>query len=118
MSFIYSYISYFLGWNNDDLKQHNECLNQPVRKPIISNEDLLKVKLNSVKDSINKESFTKNDTSSLIETFELSTGNNLATIEEILSVKLKPIPEKIKQTYYPPRNPVIRQMNQKFGIDN
>jgi hypothetical protein len=114
MSFIYSYISYLLGWNIEESKENNK----PLKHPLITNEQLLKVKLKSSKDDLQVKNEENN--TSLIETFELlsSNGNNLASLEEILSVKLKPIPNKNKQTYFPPRNPVIRQMNEKFGINS
>lgn len=118
MSFISPYISYLLGWNNDDLDKNNKNLNHDyinLKTPFISSEDLKKIKLKSLK----KENLE--DNASKIETFEfteLLNFNNVATLEEILSVKLKPTPKKVKQTYYPPRNPVIRQMNEKFGINN
>lgn len=115
MPFIYSYISYLLGWNNEELKQNTK----PVKKLLISNDELVKVKvkLKSSKDVLPPILKNEDGNNFLIETFELSDGNNLATLEEILSVKLKPIPIKIKQSYFPPRNPVIRQMNEKFGIN-
>ena len=37
-------------------------------------------------------------------------------LQDILNVKLRPTIVNLKPSYYPPRNPVILELNKKFGI--
>lgn len=112
MSILYSYFAYLAGWNEDDKPKIEEnALKPAVKKFLISSDDLIKINLNSTKDIIPGPSRNMPP----IDTFELSNFNK-AQLEEILSIKLKPTKVNIKPDYYPPKNPVIRQMNEKFGI--
>jgi hypothetical protein len=79
--------------------------NLEPKKIIISPGDLKKVNLTRTE--------VKPITS--IDTFELNIHNK-AQLNEILNMKLKPTKVNIKPTYYPPRNPVVKQLNEKFGI--
>ena len=119
---LYSYFSYLAGWKEEDKpisvpapisipKTEDDSMKPIVKKFLISPDDLLKINLNSTNDIIPGPSRNM----PVIDTFELSTFNK-AQLEEILSIKLRPTVVNVKPTYYPPKNPVIRQMNEKFGI--
>jgi len=97
MNSLYSYF-----WPNAENLQPK--INTP-KKIIISPSDLKKV------DLIRAE--VKPIAS--IDTFELNIHNK-AQLNEILNMKLKPTKVNIKPNYYPPRNPVVKQLNEKFGI--
>lgn len=75
------------------------------KKIVISPNDLKKVNLTRRE--------VKNTTS--IDTFEINIYNK-DQLNEILNIKLKPTKVNVKPAYYPPRNPVIKQLNEKFGI--
>lgn len=107
MSTLYSYFSYLVGWNNYE----SNIQEPPLKKFLISPDDLKKAKLDFNKNVIPAPSRNM----PLIDTFELSIFNK-AQLQEILNIKLRPIQKKLKQTYYPPRHPVIREMHEKFGI--
>lgn len=110
MSTLYSYFSYLLGWSVQTTQQNN--LNQETHKKfLITPEDLKKAKLDFNKEVIPAPS--RNMPS--LDTFELSIFNK-AQLQEILSIKLKPVTKSEKPIYYPPRHPVIKEMHQKFGI--
>jgi hypothetical protein len=108
MSTLYSYFSYLVGWN-ENKEQTN--IKEPIKKFLITPEDLKNVKLEFNKDVVPSPARNM----PLINTFELLSLNK-AQLQEILNIKLKPVEKKIKQIYYPPRHPVIREMHQKFGI--
>jgi hypothetical protein len=93
------------------IKTEDDSRKPVVKKFLISPDDLLKINLNSTNDIIPGPSRNM----PVIDTFELSTFNK-AQLEEILNIKLRPTIVNVKPTYYPPKNPVIRQMNEKFGI--
>lgn len=100
MNSIYSYFSYF--WPSVE-NSTPEIIIQ--KKFIISPSDLKKV------DLTHREVNPVNS----INTFELNIYDK-AQLDEILSIKLKPAKVNEKPTYYPPRNPVVKQLNEKFGI--
>ena len=100
MNSIYSYFSYF--WYSTETLEPEVTI---PKKIIISPNDLKKV------DLIHREINPVNS----INTFELNIYNK-AQLDEILRIKLKPAKVNEKPTYYPPRNPVVKQLNEKFGI--
>lgn len=103
MNSLYSYFSYF--WPSVENVENTQPEITIPKKFIISPNDLKKV------DLIRPE--VKPITS--IDTFELNIHNK-AQLTEILNMKLKPTKINEKPTYYPPRNPVVKQLNEKFGI--
>lgn len=97
MNSLYSYF-----WPNVENIQPE--INTP-KKIIISPTDLKKVDL----------IHTEVKPVPSIDTFELNIHNK-EQLNEILNMKLKPTKVNIKPNYYPPRNPVVKQLNEKFGI--
>ena len=97
MNSLYSYF-----WPNAENLQPE--INTP-KKIIITPSDLKKVDLIR----------TEVKPIASIDTFELNIHNK-AQLNEILNMKLKPTKVNIKPNYYPPRNPVVKQLNEKFGI--
>jgi hypothetical protein len=114
---LYDYVSYLFGYDNknkDSISENIIIESEPIIQPkkfLINKEDLNKLNLKHREDVVPEPS--KN--MPLLDTFELSIVNK-AQLDEILNIKLKPTPKVEKPIYYPPRNPVIRQMNEKFGI--
>jgi hypothetical protein len=114
MSSIYSYFtSYF--YNNDvkiEKEQKDEIVNKP--KFLITSDDLKKLNLKSTENIIPAPSRNM----PLLDTFELCVHNK-AQLDEILEIRLnlKPTIVNTKPAYYPPKNPVINEMNKKFGLD-
>ena len=110
MSSIYSYFtSYFY---NDKIEIKDEKLVKP--KFLITPDDLNKLNLKSSKNTIPGPSRNM----PVLDTFELCIHNK-AQLDEILEIRLnlKPAIVNKKQVYYPPKNPVINEMNKKFGLD-
>ncbi len=108
MSSIYSYFtSYF--YNDDKIEQKED---KP--KFLITSDDLKKLNLKSTENIIPAPSRNM----PLLDTFELCIHNK-AQLDEILEIRLnlKPTIINTKPIYYPPRNPVINEMNKKFGLD-
>ena len=113
MAYLYSYFSSYL-WNTTTEEVKKEVKQEDItncNKFLISIEDLNKVNLNPSKDVIPAPSRNM----PLISMYNLHISNK-AYLDEILNIKLKPAIINIKPEYYPPRNPVIREMNEKFGI--
>jgi hypothetical protein len=81
------------------------------KKFIICADDLKKVNLNHQKDVIPGPSRNM----PVLDTFELQIYNK-AHLDEILNIKLRPTVVNKKPTYYPPRHPVVKELNEKFGI--
>ena len=84
---------------------------EPDKKYLITLNDLKSVGLKHTKDVIAAPSRNM----PLINTLSLLKSNK-AQLEEIMNIKLKPVKLNIKPVYYPPRHPVIRELNDKFGI--
>lgn len=111
-SFYYYFMSYFYDNNSKELPP-KEISREEIKpnKFLISFEELNKVNLKPSKDVIPAPSRNM----PLIDTFELNIYNK-AQLYEILNIKLRPTIVNEKPTYYPPKNPVVRQLNEKFGI--
>ena len=116
MNSFYYYFNYLLPFYNESEHKINEEIisSEPLpKKFIITSEDLIKVNLIPQKNIIPAPSRNM----PVLDTFELNIHNK-AQLDEILNIKLKPTKINIKQTYYPPRHPVIKQLNEMFGIGN
>ena len=109
MAYLYSYFSSYL-WNTEKETVKTEDTNKS-NKFLISIDDLNKVNLTPSIDVIPAPSRNM----PLISMYNLHISNK-AYLDEILNIKLKPSIINIKPEYYPPRNPVIRELNEKFGI--
>jgi hypothetical protein len=110
MNLLYSYFNYL--WSSDNKVIEEKQINLPLpKKFIITSDDLLKVNLHPQKDVIPAPSRNM----PVIDTFELNIYNK-AQLQELLSIKLKPTKINEKPVYYPPRHPVVKQLNEKFGI--
>lgn len=110
MSSLYSYFtSYFYNDDKVEEKTQNE---KP--KFLITSDDLKNLNLKSTENIIPAPSRNM----PLLDTFELCVHNK-AQLDEILEIRLnlKPTIVNEKPIYYPPRNPVINEMNKKFGLD-
>lgn len=112
MNSVYYYFSY-LWYGNQPVE--TDMINVPSipKKFIISPSDLKKV------DLVHHEGVTPSPSRNmpLLDTFELNIYNK-AQLTEILNIKLKPTKVNEKPTYYPPRHPVVKQLNERFGIGN
>ena len=115
MNSVYYYFSY-LWYGNQPTE--TDMTNVPIvpnipKKFIISPSDLKKV------DLVHHEGVTPSPSRNmpLLDTFELNIYNK-AQLTEILNIKLKPTKVNEKPTYYPPRHPVVKQLNERFGIGN
>lgn len=113
---------YYYFWPNEVKVSQSETNNietnivsipEPIlpKKFIISADDLKKVNLNPEKNVIPGP--TRN--MPVLDTFELQIHNK-AHLDEILNIKLRPTVVNKKPTYYPPRHPVVKELNEKFGI--
>jgi len=114
MAYLYSYFSsYIWNTNKEETKEESTDTIDTIdcNKFLISIDDLNKVNLKFTEDIVPAPS--RNMPS--ISVYKLNTSNK-AYLDEILNIKLKPAIVNIKPEYYPPRNPVIREMNEKFGI--
>ena len=91
----------------------HDIVHEPIlpKKFIICADDLKKVNLNHQKDVIPGPSRNM----PVLDTFELQIYNK-AHLDEILNIKLRPTVVNKKPTYYPPRHPVVKELNEKFGI--
>lgn len=112
-SLYYYFMSYFYDDNSKELVVAKEIPHEEIKpkKFLISFEELNNVNLKPSKDVIPAPSRNM----PLIDTFELNLSNK-AQLDEILNIKLKPTIVNKKPTYYPPKNPVIKELNEKFGI--
>jgi hypothetical protein len=112
MSSLYSYFTSYFYNNDDKIEQKEEDINKP--KFLITSDDLKNLNLKSTENIIPAPSRNM----PLLDTFELCIHNK-AQLDEILEIRLnlKPTIVNQKQIYYPPRNPVINEMNKKFGLD-
>ena len=124
MSIVFDYLNYYLYGTKpkNDITEiitttttENEGFEKietifHVKKHLISIDDLKFINLQPVHNIIPGPSrnappeFTKVDLCNL----------NKAQLNQILSVKLKPIPVLQKQTFFPPRHPVIFELYNKF----
>lgn len=117
MSFLYSYLNYYIYGIEvekkeeikEDIKKKDE--DDYVKLNFISIEQLKSVNLQPIKDIIPNPSrnvppnFTKVDLRNL----------NKAQLDCILNVKLKPSPKIIKNTIYEPRHPCLKELLNKFN---
>ena len=110
MTSLYSYFSYLWSSDNKAIEKTQIILPLP-KKFIITSDDLIKINLHPQKDVIPAPSRNM----PVIDTFELNIYNK-AQLQELLSIKLKPTKINEKLTYYPPRHPIVKQLNEKFDI--
>jgi hypothetical protein len=112
MNSVYYYFSY-LWYGNQPTETDMANVSIVPKKFIISPSDLKKV------DLVHHEGVTPSPSRNmpLLDTFELNIYNK-AQLTEILNIKLKPTKINEKPTYYPPRHPVVKQLNERFGIGN
>jgi len=101
MNILYNYF-----WPEEKIEQHSL-----PKKFIITSNDLNKVNLTPQKNIIPGPSRNM----PVLDTFELKIYNK-AQLNEILNIKLKPVKMNEKPTHYQPRHPVVKQLNEKFGI--
>ena len=112
MDSFYYYFNYLWHSNVKESNENTEKIeNIQPKKFIITSDDLLKANLTPTKDVIPGPSRNM----PVFDTFELNIYNK-AQLKELLSIKLKPTTLNEKPSYYPPRHPVIKQLNEKFGI--
>jgi len=112
MSFIYNY--FYKETNltpEDDDDDEKFVFIESENKYLITLEDLKSSGLKPINNVIPNPSRNM----PLINTLSLIKSNK-AQLDEILNIKLRPTIINKKQTYYPPRNPVILELNKKFGI--
>jgi hypothetical protein len=115
MSYLYSlfndYIGYYIWSNTNDINVKPEISQKTITPPInpykflITSNDLNKVNLKPPSNIIPSPSRNM----PLMDRFNLAILNR-AQLRSILSVKLKPIDPIIKQTYYEPRHPVLKEL--------
>ena len=112
MNSVYYYFSY-LWYGNQPVETDVSIVPNVPKKFIISPSDLKKV------DLVHHKGVTPSPSRNmpLLDTFELNIYNK-AQLTEILNIKLKPTKVNEKPTYYPPRHPVVKQLNERFGIGN
>lgn len=102
MNILYNYF-----WPQEKTEQQHSL----PKKFIITSDDLTKVNLTPQKNIIPGPSRNM----PVLDTFELSIYNK-AQLNEILSIKLKPTKINEKPSHYQSRHPVVKQLNEKFGI--
>lgn len=123
MSIIFDYLNYYvygIETKNENTEVITTTENEgfekieatpQIKKHLISLKDLKSVNLQSVDNVIPGPSrnappeFTKVDLRNL----------NKAQLNQILNVKLKPVPVLERQTFFPPRHPVIFELYNKFN---
>ena len=129
MSIIFNYFNYYLYGidnnsnnievntisENEDFekieKVEDNILIQP-KKHLITLNDLKSVNLTSVENVTPSPSRNAPPSFSKIDLRNL----NKAQLNQILNVKLKPTPIIERPTFFPPRNPVIFELYNKFNM--
>ena len=117
MSFLYTYLNYYLYGTKEKIEEQKEEIKKEnkeddyIKLNFISIEQLKSVNLQPIKDIIPNPSrnippnFTKVDLRNL----------NKAQLDCIINVKLKPAPKIIKNTIYEPRHPCLKELLNKFN---
>ena len=114
MSSLYNY--FFRNYTKDDCDFSNIEPEKCDKKCIVTLKDLKSVKLRNNHEQI-KPRYTIDKP---VQKYLSKNGNLLLStsqLTEILNIKLKPTIVNKKISYYPPRNPVIRELDNIFGAN-
>ena len=107
MSIIFEYFNYYVYGVDDSNKKPSTIEN----KCLITPDDLKSVNLNPPKDIIPSPTRNMPPTFTTVDLRNL----NKAQLNQILNVKLKPIPIKEKINFYEHRHPVLKELYNKFN---
>ena len=112
MSLLYNY--FFRNYEKDDCDFSNIEPEKCDKKCIVTLKDLKSVKLR------NSQIKPRCTIDKPVQKYLSKNGNLLLStsqLTEILNIKLKPTIVNKKISYYPPRNPVVRELNNIFGVN-